>query len=367
MIRLYWCLPFFFLALAPLQGETDCQELLSHPEPIISLGGLRIKALKSWDRLLTWALAPKNQPYKLLEPAQKVSYHVEGASLPLFKKNYGYFSSYRPIFGMRTDLRRDLKVAKCLLAQLPVEVSDRDQLLFSAYEVLTKVVSLRNLKVGDTLFLPEVDVDGNVEMAEYTLDLILDLWHAMPAFGFISKEGKSPFLLFRGTDLTFTSEKGWASFLSDLDPKGAGLTTFLRGHTLVRKWLEERFKEENPARVVGYSLGGAFALYTLAYDYDLLLNDPKHPSLIFNAPGVPESILTRWNRIPSARRPHHTTFINEGDVVSQVGYLIGNVWAVSLGEEMGVLEAHLTLISAEETFHLTRVDVAKENLERASL
>ena len=50
-------------------------------------------------------------------------------------------------------------------------------------------------------------------------------------------------------------------------------------------------------------------------------------------------------------------YVTEGDVVSTVGKLIGNVREFSLDKNLEPIAAHLTLMSAEDTLYAYRLDV----------
>ena len=93
----------------------ECPAILKEPTGPDTLGEVRAKAIKGWDKLLTWAFLPKNRPYDLQQPLNQKAYKREGESLADFVLNYGYFSIYHPIVGMTTDLQQDIDIAQCLL------------------------------------------------------------------------------------------------------------------------------------------------------------------------------------------------------------------------------------------------------------
>lgn len=196
----------------------------------------------------------------------------------------------------------------------------------------------------------------------FIVDEVIDLWRGMPAFGLVPerKNGMAPILLFRGTDLDLTSEKGWASVLSDLDTTGPGHVTFLRARHQIHNWLKKVQQEHEPARVMGFSLGGVFVLYTMIYEGDLLNQTVE--SVAFNPPGVSEEVLKKWEALP--QKTPHITYVNQGDFVSKIGFFLSDVWELSLTSPMGVIQAHVTLISAQPQFSLSKVDVTEENKKR---
>ncbi|NGX37799.1 MAG: hypothetical protein K1000chlam2_00961 [Chlamydiae bacterium] len=316
------------------------------------MGEMRVKAIKSWDKLLTWTLSPKNQPYHLASPLDQKVFQVKTPELFQFDENYGYFSIYHPIVGIVTDATRDIEVTNCVLKTLPPSEDHN----FTQDEILAKVMAYRPLKKGMKIQISEKET--------YIIDAVIDLWHGMPAFGLVpEKKGSgTPLLLYRGTDLNLTSEKGWASILSDLDTTGTGHTTYLRARKEIRAWLEKMKKNEKPARVIGFSLGGVFVIYTLIYEYDLLNMDAK--SVAFNPPGISDEVLDEWKALPEKKRPPHVVYVNQGDFVSQIGLLLTNVWELTLDHPMGVIESHVTLISVQPLFKMTAVDVPLENQSR---
>jgi len=335
-----------------LCSADDCPFLLRTPEETKTFGEMRVRAIRGWDKLLTWALTPKNKKYILTDPPVTRDFVLESKEIFEFIHNYGYFSIYHPIVGVVTNEKRDIKVTNCLLASLPSQIKNPLQLQYSQDEVLAKVLAYRTLEKG-----MEIDL-GKLS---YKVDEVLNLWKGMPAYGLIPKDNsQTPILLFRGTDLSLVSEKGWASILSDLDVNGPGHSTFLMARDKIRKWLLKM--QKNPPRLVGYSLGGAFVLFTLIHEYSLI--SKQSLSRAYNPPGVSQEILDKWKELSEEERPPHHTYVNQGDFVSQLGYFLSDVWEVSLPEPMGVIESHVTLISAEPEFTLSEVNVSEENASR---
>jgi len=348
------------LLLIPCSLFADsCPVILEKPEEVKKRGEMRRKALKGWDSLLTWTLSPKNQDYELQVPPNIKTFRMRSKDIKNFIENYGHFSIYNPIVGLVTDSDRDRAASFCLLEAIYEARMNKMQRDFSIEEALAKVIAYRSIKKGMKIPMM-IDRRSN----PYIVDEVIDLWHGMPAFGLIPLKGNAPpILLFRGTDL-FPSAKGWASILSDLDTSGPGYTTFLRGQKKIVTWLKKVKKSHRPARLIGFSLGGAFVLYTLAHHYDLVNKDEEFPSVAFNTPGVPESVVKKWNEIPKDLRPIHYTYVNQGDFVSQIGMFLSNVWLLTLPEPMGVIESHLTFISGQPRYQMSLVDVEAENKKR---
>lgn len=348
-----------FLLASPLYA-TSCPDLLENPTETKKYGPLRRKALRSWDRLLTWTLSPKNQEYVLVTPTETKVFQVASKEILDFDEHYGHFSVDDPIVGLVTRSESDREASFCLMRAIHAAGMNKAQSDFSTAEALAKVVAYRLLEQGT-----RVPIWINHNLQFYRVEEVLDLWHGMPAFGLVPEKGKAPpILLFRGTDLSFPSAKGWASVLSDLDLSGPGYTTFLRAQHKIEVWLRKMKSTHRPARLIGFSLGGAFVLYTMIHHYDLVNTDDRFPSLAFNCPGVSKGLLQKWNDIPSDLQPPHFTYLNRGDFVSQIGCFLSNVWLLTLPEPMGVIESHLTLISAQPKYRMTLVDLDAENEKR---
>lgn len=320
---------------------------------------MRVKLLRSWDKALTWTLSTKNREFTLKTPIQKKDFSVQSADFFTFIENYGYFSIHHPIVGIVTKEARDVEVTNCLLASVYEQIKDKEQFQLTADEILAKVMAYRTLELGMKISVPTINMKGESVLETYRVDEIIDLWHGMPAFGLISEKGTSPsILLFRGTDLTLTSEKGWASLISDLDITGPGFKTFLRAKDQIQQWLKKVSRREIPARAIGFSLGGAFVFYTMIHFPDLLYSDL--PSKAFNPPGIKNTILAEWER-SSPKKPPYIVYVNQGDVVSKMGVLPSNVWEISIKQPMEVIQAHVTVMSLQPSYLLREVDVDAEN------
>jgi len=333
------------------------------PEEVRRMGEMRAKALEGWDKLLTWTLAPRNRDYILKVPAETNVFFGDHKALEDFDRNYGHFSPYHPIVGLYSPSPRDREVTNCLLEAIDAADMEEEERRFAVNEVLAKVVAYLSLEKGMKIPIPVVQKGGKHQIVTYVVDEVIDIWHGMPAFGMIPQSGKGvPILLFRGTDLSLASEKGWASIFSDLDTAGPGYTSFLQGIGGLKTWLKKMAREHEPARLIGFSLGGVFALYTLIHEYPLV--SIEAPSVAFNPPGVSEEVLKEWDLVPVRFRPPQITYVNQGDFVSQVGLFLEDVWELSIPEKMMVIQAHLTLISAQPKVFARAVDVEAVNKMR---
>ncbi len=332
----------------------DCPSVLKQPQEMKKFGKQRVQAIRGWDKLITWTLSPKNKKYVLVAPVEERNYEVTEEDLLTFDANYGYFSIYHPIVGIVTKSERDIQATNCLVSSVDQEIKNVKQREFTEYEIFGKVTGYRPLQKGMTVIGPKG--------VEYIVDTVIDLWRGMPGFGLLPKsdEDAAPILLYRGTDLNLTSEKGWASVLSDLNTSGPGHDTFLRARDEIHEWLVKVKKSHRPASLVGFSLGGVFVYYTLIYESDQV--NKTVPSVAFNPPGVSKELLAQWKEVKE--KPPHISFVNEGDFVSQIGFLLDNVWVITLPKPLGVIAAHVTLISAQPKYTMQKVDVLKENQSR---
>lgn len=297
-----------------------------------------------------------------MNPIQKKDFSVVSPDFSTFNNNYGYFSTLHPIVGIVTNEKRDIEVTNCLLTSIYEQIKDKEQYQLTVDEVLAKIMAYRNLELGMKISVPVINSQGESVLATYVVDEIIDLWRGMPAFGLVPAKGSSPsILLFRGTDLSFTSEKGWASMISDLDITGPGFKTFLRAKDQIQQWLKKVSQREIPARAIGFSLGGAFVFYTIIHFSDLL--HPDVPSKAFNLPGIKNSLLTKWEQ-SSEEKPPYIVYVNQGDVVSKMGFLPSNVWEISIKQLMEVIQAHVTVMSLEPSYRISEVDINSENKKR---
>lgn len=316
-------------------SSSDCPAILEETREARTRGEIRVKAIRGWDKLLTWSFAAKIHPYPLASPLQSEDFRLKSPVLNAFAERFGYFSTLRPIVGVVTTDPEDLKIALCTLMQIEEEIPLGDQQRFTRDEFLAKVIAYRTLKEGDSLQIGKIS---------YLVDRVIDLWRGMPAFGLkpLNAPAEPPILLFRGTDLTLTKERGWASILSDLDTSGPGFRTFKKARPQIEEWLQNQVSEGRPARLIGFSLGGAFVLYSLVEMPDLI--SQEFPSAVFNSPGISPAVYARWQKLEEDRRPPHFLYLNQGDLVSQIGTFFSPGFEVSQEQPMQVIEAHVTLM-----------------------
>lgn len=358
----------------PLLGNSDLEEkrLISFASPIegnSSLLGMRARAraLVRVDRMLARAFPLSVRSFALAE-APVLERGVDSPSLQRFLNDYHYFAEQRALVANVTLARDDLLPVQELLLALPEEVKERQLLELLVAELLTKVVAYRDLTAGDLLQLPLFgSLTGSARtpvLVTFVVEKRFDLWQGMPAFALKPVDPPfrvAPILLFRGTDASLTRKWGWASIISDLDPRGPGYAVFLRSQALLHDWLAVQKSAGAPARVMGFSLGGALGLYALKLEADLLLSDPLEPSYLFNLPGISQALVREWEE---SILPECKIFISRGDMVSKAGYLLGHVAELSTPELLGPLASHVQLVSGQPSYTLAQVDVAEENRSR---
>jgi hypothetical protein len=311
----------------------------------------RVKTLENIDLLLNWSISRHYPPYPLSQPVDQEQFDTPLPALRTFASRYSYFSLTTPLIGKVSSTASDLKAICQCLSSLTSCSGAYFQL--SQAELLTKVLAYRDLQVGQTLEIP-VENKGKVSLESFTVDRVFNLWKGMPAFGLVPvKENVASLLLFRGTDFSLISQRGIASVMSDLDPKGPGLKAFFHARPEISSWLQAVARQGKPARVMGFSLGGALAAYTFIYENGSLSDEP---SLSLCAPGVATTVLKAWERLPTSRKPLFISYVNAGDLVSHVGALFGTVYCLSTKIPLKPLSAHTALMSAESPLYKTRVN-----------
>jgi hypothetical protein len=324
---------------------------------------IRSKFLESLDKMLSWVFDKKSRTYVALGGSLKQTLSNSSSEVTNFSSSCGYFSKEYPIVGRVTSAPADIARTCEFLITIHQEVQEKTMRQISTAEILTKVLAYRELKKGIEIPIPSLDEKGRPVLVIYEVNAVLDLWHGMPAFGLVPKVPSfaPPILLFRGTDLSLITERGWASVISDLEIKDPGLSAFLFAQTLIHEWLSEVCQKGKPAKVMGYSLGGVLATYTMIYENALILKDPKDPSFVFNTPGVSKKVVQDWEAIPAKQRPPVFSFVTEGDLVSKIGQLLSPALQFSTDSFLGPIAAHVTLMSNLPTYYLQEINVEEEN------
>ena len=313
------------------------------------------------DFAVSHATYYRHRYYQPFYPVKLETYENTCLDFQNFIAQHGHSSSYRPLIGIVTDSQEDVLSVNQLLIRIQENVKNKKQMRLMTDEVLTKIIAYRNLKVGQKIPIPIATKLGKPKIVMYHVDTVFDLSAGMPAFGLIPNDIKvPPILLFRGTDLSPTL-KGYSSVFADLDLNGPGLSVFYSAQEDLHTWLEKVSLSHSKARVMGYSLGGAFTQYTCIYEYELICKDKNFPSIAFNEPGISEDLVLKWRQLKKEQQPPLKGYITEGDLVSTVGKLIGNVKELTLDQLLEPLFAHVTLMSIQQRLYAYRIDVTLKN------
>ena len=275
------------------------------------------------------------------------SFQNEASNILEFQSKYGYFSPHSPIIARVTDDPKDLIPIIHLFEEIFLSVENSFQAELMCAEVLSKGLAYRNLKPGMEILIP--NYEKKKKMVLYRVDRIFDLGFGMPAFGLVPKTGTAaPILLFRGTDLSVDTLKGWASILSNLHIKGAAYTAFHRVQPLIHEWLVSVALKGPKARVMGFSQGGILAGYTMLYENEFLSHASSYA---FNTPGFFEEVYDEW----AEKQRSMTTIITEGDLISKIGYLFGEVYVFYLEQPLNPISAHVGLITTSSLFYRSKL------------
>ncbi|MBS0653168.1 MAG: hypothetical protein JSR39_06505 [Verrucomicrobia bacterium] len=320
---------------------------------------VRVRSLQNFDDFLNWTIPLHMRSYPLEDPVQTLQFKFELSQSKEFIEWYGYFSLYDPLVGKVSKKKGSMYAAACLFAKISRDMIDMDALAFATDEALAKVMAYRDLKQNTKIMLPSALEGGR--LVEYHVDHVFDLWHGMPAFGLVGEKGSVPILVFRGTDFSLDSERGWASLMSDVDIAGPGLTAFNKAREEIRSWLMKVAQTGSKAKVMGFSLGGALAAYTYLFEQDWV--NPEG-CVAFNPPGFSEQALEKWNGLSEEAKNAFRVYVNRGDVVSKIGKLFGDAYEISLEGALKPLKAHTLFLTAEQQFSLAKIDVDKENMGR---
>lgn len=170
-----------------------------------------------------------------------------------------------PIWSTATKERDyDPRERNCVLANLR-QLADTQRpdwtRLIHAGEDYKLVMALEQLACSYVYHTPQqgdlVEVATCEGVQQYRVDVI-ELFEGVKAYGFVAEGGSSPNLLvFRGTSFYPAGRAAAATWLADLDPRGAGHGAYQSGHAAVRRWLDAHSDREVLAS--GHSLGSALA------------------------------------------------------------------------------------------------------------
>jgi hypothetical protein len=322
-----------------------------------------IKFRKYWDKLLSLVFNYSSRCYCRASPLHIEKLKNPCISLKYFSDHFGSFSTSRTLIGKVSADPEDLSLTQHLLKIVFEQVKLPKLCELVTAEILSKVLAYRVLQENTRLYIPTITQEKCVELIEYTVDMVFDLWNQHVAFGLLPKNSPScsPILLFRGTDFSLLSSAGRASVLSDLDPDGPGRRLFHNSRSNIHQWLTQIAYLGKKSRVMGHSLGGILALYTSIYEHSFLSNDPHVISYAFNPPGVHEDLLDEWNALAKEEKPSFKTIITRGDIVSKFGLLLDNTYETFSHKPLSPMVAHEQLIFSQPISYLAQIDHAKEN------
>lgn len=318
---------------------------------------LTAQTFKYWEIFLSWLFKYPSRCYAL-EGENPCIYENASPSLESFGKTYRQKMASKGIICRVTPDEKDVIEGSNVLRAIFETIHAPELCVWASGEVMVKVMAYRNLKKGHLIPFPVRRTKGELELATYRVDEVFELWSKVKAFGLVRQDGHAgaPILLFRGTDFSIVSEGGRASIISDLDPKGPGWTLYEQGKERLREWL---LAQERPGRVMGHSLGGILAAYTLICEADLMSTHLDECSFAFNFPGISNDLLENW--IDLKKKPAFKGFICRGDVVSKFGYLFGDVSEISLDAPLSPIRAHEMLLFAHPRIYHHFVDLDLEN------
>lgn len=325
------CLPIFFLVVNPLRSYS----------------------LLTLDRIFSITFNQSQYAYALKTPPESTIFTVKSDAILNFAKNYSFFSSH-PLVSNVTQDPSDLHLTLQLLEGIDKDIEDPLQKELIVHEVLAKVLAYRDLSLGQEISIPCAQ-----GLVPFLVDCVFDLGSGMPAYGLLpTVSGVAPILLFRGTDFSISSGRGVASIISDIDPKGPGLSAFFEARPHIHAWLVAHPKP----KLVGCSLGGALAIYTYLYERPWI--NTVESSSIFNPPGVATKIYRLWEGLAPSDQSSLNVYVTRGDLIPKIGKLLGNLYQLSTPHRLYPIAAHVTLITAEPQYTQSSIDLTSENLTR---
>ena len=319
----------------------------------------RSKFFLHLNKFLDWVTSFQNFSYEKASFLKEITNPFEPISE--FEKKHGFFATQSPLVGQYTPLKSDVEYVQSLLNLIDQAVIPSENRKFYIQEVLSKVLAYRHLEIADTLVIPDFNVPG--EASTYRIETIFDLGLSMPAYAFTTSDPKKPaILIYRGTHFDLTHKSGIASIIADLDLYGPGYTAFFKIESQLKAFLMSQSLKGKKTIVLGYSLGGALALYTGVFFKDYL-DIPS--SCAFNPPGVQKKLLKLCQS--SKIVDDFQVYVNNSDPVSKWGFLIGLVDILTVDQRMGPLEAHTMLMSALSDLDFFRCNLKLENERHHSL
>jgi len=311
---------------------------------------LRQKVLEQLDAWIDLITPYTFRTFSVYNPEEPITLQ----SIPFleqFSHDHGFFSCHLPLIGVVSEESRDIiPVQKALLSLQSYSFPSYIDLAVA--EILSKAMAYRALKKGMIIHIPS-QVQGQIHITEYQVDSVIDLWHEMPAFGLTPTKAGShhPLLLFRGTDLSLLSKRSWASLLSDLDLSGSGFSTFHFARPDLHQWLLAAYKKTGKkTKTMGFSLGGALALYTTLFESDLIADTG---SFAFNLPGLPQNIASRFKK---TAKNQISLIVTQGDIIPKIGTLPTPATVLSTKEKLLPIAAHTNLMVSQHVLYISSLE-----------
>ena len=332
---------------------------------LLALG--KIKRYQYWDKLLAFSFKYSSRCYTRKTPLEIEKFKNPCPNLKYFSDHFGRFSTSKSLIGVVSNDHNDIIITQHLLKLVYQTVKSAVVSELATAEILAKVLAYRNLSENDEIWIPTRVDEDRIDYVLFKIDTIFDLWKKHAAFGLIPQDRGDipPLLLFRGTDFSILSPQGRASIISDLDPDGPGRRLFYNSRSDIKQWLQQVSHFGQKARVIGHSLGGVLASYTVLYEYECVSKNPLYPSYAFNSPGVSPDLVDEWNEIPVSERPAFSTFVTRGDIVSKFGKLFGDCYELFTNTPLSPMIAHEQLIFSQPLCYSSKIDNEKENLTKS--
>lgn len=303
------------------------------------MNNVRGWSLSKLDSLLNVCFPYQRRSYKAQE---EIKTYRGPLNLQLFAKEHGYFSHVPLLSVVSSDRKDAILVQQALESAMEVQ---SDWLDFCVSELIAKALAYRDIAVQQEIRIPVCNLQNQISLETFVLDRVFDLWHQMPAFGWIPQNPHIPSLLiFRGTDCSLVTKRSLASLISDLDFSGPGFRVFKKSKVQIQAWLEGVKQKSRAARVIGCSLGGALATHVFIEYYHLL---SQEVSIVFHPPGVCQRVKKNWNLLGEKIQKQLVTYIAQGDFVSKVRSLVGSTHILSVSAKLKPLAAHTLLFSGQ--------------------
>lgn len=310
----------------------------------------------------------------LLEEGIKIYPQKEGGfSMPgrtaaeigqFFKPKFGYVNTKEwDVLRNNYDLRNPQSILQ-LLNQVYKHTPDSNLLQIRSAQVVAKKLipwCSDQITPGFEMEYPYVDELGNTRLVTYMLDEKIDLWHGIPAFGFVDIEGKAPpLMIFRSTNNQIGHEDGPASLIANFHPRGPAWKLYRNSKDRVDAWLKENTKNgANKARIIGYSQGGTLASYFLTHHSEWVSQKPNEPSYILDAPGVFSELAEKWKSLE--KQPNVEYYVCRGDLFPKIGSeMIGRAFEVSIPDEISAYDSHTVLNLLAPKWTIREIDTEKE-------